>query len=369
MNSGQVRCEMRRMFVLALVAAFGLAAVARAEPLDLKQVSAEAKWAAHVDFDALKASTTLQKLRAHVLKEHPEAEGFMAMVRGFWKFDPAKDLHSVTVWGRQMKKHTGVAIVRATVDQKLLLEKAKQAPEHRVVTYGKHELHSWLHAKGSRHEKSMTGTFYKPDVMIFGGSADEVMAALDVLDGTKPNMASKQPSLAGSIPQGAVLVAGVCGVSDADLPHKCPISKQVDSAAIAIGEYNGQVFVHGKVTAKKAETAQQMKTVAEGAIALAGLAKSDDAEAMRLLKDVKVSVADKTVNVDAQAPADQVWAAAQKAMAKAKARHMEHKDWRHHGKPEGCPMMKKPGGCPVKDCPVKECPAKKKPEACPEKKK
>ena len=201
----------------------GFVAVVRAEPLDLKQVSADAKWAAHLDVDALHASSLFQKAREQMLKEHPEAEGHLAMFREVWKFDPAKDLHGITIYGRQVKKDTGVAIVHAKVDQNLLLEKAKQAPDHQVSTYGKYELHSWIHAKGSKHERSMTGAFYKPDVMVFGGSAEEVMAALDVLDGTKPNFAGKEPSLGGSIPQGAILVAGV------DRSGRCRSALQVSA--------------------------------------------------------------------------------------------------------------------------------------------
>ena len=256
---------------------------------------------------------------------------------------PCKDLHGITIYGRQLKKDTGVAIVRAKVDRQRLVEKAKLAPDHRLSTYGKYELHSWIHAKGSKHERSMTGAFYTSDVIVFGGSAEEVMAALDVLDGTKPNFAAKEPSLSASIPQGAILVAGVTGLGDANLPCKCPLAKQVDSLGLAIGEYQGQVFVEGKLTAKKADVAQQMKTVAEGALALAALVHNDDADAVKLIGAAKVAVADKTVSLQWSAPVDAVWAQLQKCIAKAKAMH---KDWRHHGKPDGCPLGK-PGGCPL----------------------
>jgi hypothetical protein len=321
---------MRGTLGLAIAALLGFVTVVRAEPLDLKQVAADAKWAAHLDVDALMASSMVQKARQEVLKKHPEAEQHLAMIRNICKFDPTKDIHGITIYGRQIKKDTGVAIVRAKVDQNMLLEKAKLAPEHRVSTYGKYELHSWIHAKGSKHERGMTGTFYKPDVMIFGASADEVMAALDVLDGAKPNFAAKGPSPCSSIPSGAVLVAGVTSLADANLPCKSPLVKQVDSLGIAMGENQGQVFFAAKLAVKQAEIAQQMKAVVEGAIALAALTKSDDAEAIKMINAVKVTVAEKTVSVEWQAPVDAVWAQAQKAIAKAKE---AHKRWVHHGSP------------------------------------
>jgi len=49
----------------------GFAGLAQASPLDLKQVSAEAKWAAHLDVDALMASKSMQKVREQIRKDNP----------------------------------------------------------------------------------------------------------------------------------------------------------------------------------------------------------------------------------------------------------------------------------------------------------
>ncbi len=322
---------------LAIAVVLGFVAVVRAEPLDLKQVAADAKWAAHLDLDALHASSLLEKARQHWLQKHPEAEVHLALLREVWKFNPCTDLHGITIYGRQIKKDTGVAIVRAKVDQNLLLEKAKLAPDHRVSAYGKYELHSWLHAKGSKHERGMTGTFYKPDVMIFGASADEVMAALDVLDGTKPSFAGKESGLDLSIPPGAILVAGATGLADIELPCKSPLAKQADALVLAIGENQGEVFVMGQLIVKQAEIAQQIKTVLEGGLALAVLAHSGDADAIKMVNAVKVAATDKAVSVEGRASVDAVWAQVQKAMAKKAA----HKDGRRHGTPAQCPVEKK----------------------------
>ena len=151
---------------VAAVLGFGWVGLVRAEPLDLKQVSADAKWVAHIDVDAMRASTVLQKAHEQMLKQHPEAEKHLTEVREMWKFNPCTDMQGATFYDTQIKKGSGVAIVYAKVDQQLMLEKAKQAPEHRVVTYGNYELHSWTHAKGSKHQRGMTGTFYKPDVLV-----------------------------------------------------------------------------------------------------------------------------------------------------------------------------------------------------------
>ena len=75
-----------RVYVgLAVAAVLGFAGLAQASPLDVKQISADAKWAAHLDVDALMASKSMQKVREQILKEHPEAESGLAMIRTMWQ--------------------------------------------------------------------------------------------------------------------------------------------------------------------------------------------------------------------------------------------------------------------------------------------
>ena len=157
--------------------------------MDLKQVSADAKWAAHLDVDALMASKSMQKVREQIVKEHPDAESALAMIRTVWRFDPTTDLHGITIYGTQLKKDTGVAIIRAKVDQKFLLDLVKLTPglQDRASTASTN-CTAWV-KDGKKHNAA----FFQPDVIVFGTSVDELKAALDVLDGTKPNFAAKTP--------------------------------------------------------------------------------------------------------------------------------------------------------------------------------
>jgi hypothetical protein len=320
-----------------MMAFLGLATLVQAEPLNMKDLSADAKWAAHLDVDALLASTIGKKADQHICQNFPKAKEHLAMLTAVCNFNPATDLHGITIYGTQLKRKTGVAIVHAKVDQNRLLEKALAAPDHQKTAYGKYELHSWSHGKGSKHERNMIGTFFKPDVLVFGSSPDEVKAALDVLDGTKPNFSSKETGLTLSIPSGTFLVAGVTGLSESELPCKSPLAKKTDAVVLAIGEEQGNVFVTGQLMAKDPEISREIKTVLDGGVALAKIMKSDDADLMKLIDAVKVTAVDKAVNVEWRAPADQVWIGVQAVIAKAKKAHAErreHKDFDH------CPMGK-----------------------------
>jgi hypothetical protein len=238
-----------------------------------------------------------------------------------FRFDPMADLHSVTIYGTQLKKDTGVAVIHAKVDQKLLLDLVKANPEHDTSAYGKFELHSWRKTANKRDNAA----FFKPDVIVFGASLDELKAALDVLDGTKPNLSEAYASLASAIPPGAILIAGARDLAEANLHPESPLSKQVDSALLVAGESKGQVFVRTTLNVKDAEIAQKVKAVVDGALALATLVKCDDPDTLKLIDGVKATVNDKSITVEGQAAVDLLWGQMQKEIAKKKAeQHHSH---------------------------------------------
>ena len=327
---------MRKSLGLVIAVIVGFAGAARAEPVDLQQIAADAKWAAHLDVDALQASSMFQKARECLLEKHPGAETHLAMLHAAWKFNPQTDLHGITIYGTRIKKDTGVAIVHAKVDQDFLLEKVGLAPDHRVSSYGEHELHSWNHAKGSKQERSMTGTFYQPDVTVFGASAEEVMAALDVLDGTRPSFAGKELVTDASIQPGTILVVGVVGLIDVDLPCKSPLAKQAESLVVMAGEDQGDLFVNGWLAMKRADLAQQIKTVMDGALAMARLLHENDAAANELIDAVNVLATGNSVAVEWRAPVDKAWDCLRKVAAKKAWKKGGH----HHGMPFDHPAKK-----------------------------
>jgi hypothetical protein len=329
---------MRVCLGLAMAVVLGFVGILRAAPVDFKQVGADAKWAVHLDYDTVKASTVLQKMYPLVVKQHPQIEEGLAKLREQWQFNPHADLHGVTFYGRQFKQGEGVAIVHAKVNEQLVLEKAKQAPGHQMSNHGKYELHTWSHAEGSKRQRSMTGTFFKPDVLVFGNSEAEVGAALDVLDGTHPNIADKAPSLTGAIPAGTILFAGGRDLSEIKQPADSPVAplaKQADSLLLAIGQHEGKAFVSGVLNFKQAEAAEQLKAIAEGFRAMATLKYSDDPEAMKIIGAMKVTADDKKLTVEWSVPVDALWAHLQKhwdEMSHNKRRHTEKSEHHPSGK-------------------------------------
>ena len=167
---------------LALAVVLGFACLVQAAPLDLKQVAADAKWLVHVDVDAIRASTVVQKGWDKCMAMDKNAEKHLDMLRDHIGMDLRTDLHGMTFYGKEVGKETGVLIVHAKADQHKLLEMAKMAPEYKVVKSGLLEIHTWTHKHGKM-TVTVAGAFVKPDVMVFASCPEELKAALAVLAG------------------------------------------------------------------------------------------------------------------------------------------------------------------------------------------
>ena len=254
-----------RVLGMAMAVVLGLAAIGRAEPIELKQVAADAKWVMHVDVDALWASPVVQKAYRKGLEMHPDAEKKMDMVCGMVGMDPRKDLHGVTVYGKDTNKEHGVMIVHANVNQTLLLAMVAKAPDHKATSYGSYELHSWTHKGWKKESHTVTGVFYKPNIMVFAGCDEAVKAALDVLDGKSAGITGKESPLAGRTLPGSIFVARASAI---DPKTRCPVLKQAESFRVALGENKGESFYRARLVMKSTEAVDQVKAITEGFRAL-----------------------------------------------------------------------------------------------------
>jgi hypothetical protein len=328
-----------------------LATIGRAEPLDLKKVAADAKWVVHVDVDALRHSVVYDKAYKKCMEMHKEAAEHMDKLPGMIGMDPRKDLHGITVYGKDFDKRKGVLIVHADVNQKLLKEKAAKAPDYKMTKCGDYEVHSWT-MKCHQGTQTVSGTFFKPNVMVFGGSQDAVEAALAVLAGKSPGIAGGESPLAGRTLPGSMFIARAGAV---DPKTRCPVLKQADSYRVALGENDGQSFYRARLNMKSTEAVAQVKAITEGFRAVVSLNKGMDPEVLKLIDGLKVAGEGKTLTLSWSAKADGVWAAIEKAAKKMG----EHK-WKGAGN----------GSCPMhgdahkgKPCPLGEKPKAHKPPA------
>jgi hypothetical protein len=276
----------------------------------------------------MRASVLVQRAYDKVSEKWPDARRRFDEVTDLVNnlgIELERDLHGLTIYSLEVGKPEGVLLVDAVVDRKSLLEKADQAPDHEMTKYGDYELHSWTDAKGKRHEHPMVGTLSKSNLLVFAPTVDQVKAALDVLDGKTPSLAGKRSPLAATIPEGTMILVRAVGLAGAKLPWKSPLVTECDALSLRIGEHDGRVTVEGKLTAKSKETAEKAKAIVDGGKATVELRHGNDEDVMKVVKAVKVDLADTTLGIEVSAPVDDVWSVAEKAAALAKKRHEKKK--------------------------------------------
>ena len=322
----------RFAYVFAAVAL--LAAVGRAAPLDSKNVAADAKWVVHVDVDAIRDSHVVKKAFETCPLLKNDSGRHFDMIRDKMGVDLRKDLHGITLYGRDTDKTHGVAIVFATVNQKLLLEKAAHAADHKVTRHDQIEIHAWTQKCGSK-TRAAAGAFYKPDVLVFAAGAEGVAAAIDVLDGKSPGITDPMSPLGGHVYSGSILLVRAIAVRP---ETRCPVLKQAESFRVALGEHDGKSFYRASLVMKSHEAATQVKAIADGFQAIGSLKFSGDADVMKLVDGLETTVKGKKFRARWDASADDVWTVVEKLVKKA-AEHMKQGG--------GCPLFRDgKSGCP-----------------------
>lgn len=321
-----------------ILASTSLARHAAAKPVSLATVPADAVWMMHLDMDAARASTVVRRMCERAMALHPQAEAMMTMAIGMTGMDPRKDLHDVTVYGRDTDKRNAVMVVRGKANRALLEKMVEKARDHRTMEHGGRTLHSWTQG-GRRGDTGGTvvGAFQADDRMVFARSSDAVRMALDVLDGSKA--AYGKGPLAGGVKSGSILVARAAAV---DPQTKCPVLREGRGFRVAAGEFEGRSFYRAKLDMKSAETADLAEDVVEGFEAVVRLRWGGDDDAMKLLSGLRTETDGETCMISWDAAADDMWEAMDRAVTQWERKHR-----RSGVKGKACPACGEDGcaGC------------------------
>jgi hypothetical protein len=293
----------RLLAVAALALICGPNGICRAGAIDPGSVAADAKWLVHIDFDALRESKVAQHAREEILKR-PRVKEILAKVQEASGMDLQKDLHGVTAYGNGFKPHSGVVIAYAHIDRDKLVALMKTRPDFKSTTDDDLELYSWTEGNGER-KHDVVVAFPKMDrVAVIAGSAEQVKRATLVLRGGG-GLNSSSPLL-GDAPQGTILRVAVTGLGEADLPVKIDMLKKIDRVSLAAGEKDGTDFDHIRVTTTDAETAKQLKSIADGVKSMIDLRLGNEPDLKKTVDATKIEQTDKTVSIDWSGSSDSV---------------------------------------------------------------
>ncbi len=329
---------MRRIMAQAVSIVLVLASGAVAAPLELKQVAADAKWLAHLDLDAVRASTVVQKAWQKGMEKHKDAQTKLDFVRTMLNMDPTKDVHGITFYGQQIGKPAGVAIVSAAMDPDRILGLTAAISGRETTRHGDCDIHCWTR-KRHEHTWAIAAAFRGKDQLVVGNSVESVKAALDVLAGKSPGLTA-DAKLAGHVPAGTTILLRAEGIAEADL-HCCkaPVVKQIDSFRLVSGETEGQSFFRARVTMTNPEAAAQGLAVLQGGKAQGNLFCADEL-GRKLINALNPKAEGPALTILWTASADDVWEETQK-IEKLVARRIAQ---RKHGGGKHRHGAEKPGG-------------------------
>jgi hypothetical protein len=207
-----------------------------------------------------------------------------------------------------------VAIVRADFDESILetlAETVRHLPDYTFTKHGQHELHAWTHGKGSKWECALAGAYVKPDLLIIGASTADVTAALDVLDGAKPNIVGKGSPLAYPMPIETLFLARAVKPWTGCLSGESPILNRSEWLELALFEKEGEkegkkvkeAFLTGVSAARDHDTAEELKTAIDAALTTE-LTTTGDADVADVINTLEVFVKEKYVSVDVHGAGD-----------------------------------------------------------------
>ena len=309
---------MKRFTVLSVVVVL-FAGVALAGPVVPKDVSADAKWFGHVDFDAIRAMPMVQDLKTKC-PEHARCEAKMQEMAKKLGFESLDDMQGATLYSNAFGGKQGVVLFYAKkFDQQKMIGLLKEKhPDPKTLEYGSHTLYTWTAGHEAR-KMDVTGAFAGDTVLVMGANVAQVQAALDVLDGKKPGLTKDSPLVAGLMEKVLFASRALDVPEDYRKTTQCPVLHNC-KAATAVWTYSdGQITGKYELTADSAEAATNFKAVVDGFKAMVLLRARDLPAVKKMLDAAKTEVNGEVFTATFSAPTADIEAAMQTMMEQRKA--------------------------------------------------
>jgi hypothetical protein len=294
----------------------GFCGTLQANPLDVRQVSGDAKWLVHLDVDAMRDSTLVVKAYLADTQPWKQLQSWLDTACQEIGVDVKTDLHGITVFGKNLGKLQGVAIINAEMQPDVILARAKTEPGYKSTKYGDGQIYSWTDGR-----ETIVGTFYEPTVLVIARTQKEVQHAIDVLSGKEAGLAEEQCPVVGTVPAGTMLVAWAKGLADLPLPFQSAAVLKSQAIGLLVSEKQGEVSATLRLVIPTADTAGKVLAVLEGLRSAAELQYEGNAGMTSILSRLKLSAAGLTVNAELRAPADDLWNQVQRLFATVPGQH------------------------------------------------
>ena len=272
--------------ITALILVLTSAAGIHGKPLDLSQVSDEANWLMHLDFDAARKST----IGSFILEELDAKPGAIERLTSMAHkvgLDPMA-FANLTMFGSGEHKK-GTAIMKGGLNEQKLVAFAKKNETLETTTVGK----SKVHTLNPDRRHPMAFSVIKKDTVVAGPDSRYVLQGIRLAKG---KAASRAPI--GLLDELKVILKKPGFISYVNMSKVSKFHdlerrggamvKKVRSAGMAMGESAGELKVVAIVKADNEETAIQLENMARGMMAMAALGKESKPFLAEILESQKV---------------------------------------------------------------------------------
>lgn len=301
-----------------------------AGPIVPKDIGADAKWFGHVDFEAIRSMKLVQNLKDQC-PVHKQYQAKMEELAKKLGMNPMEDISGATLYSNRYGEKSGVCLVYVTkLDREKVLSLLKEKhPDHKTSEYGSHTLYMWT-CKHHGKEMNLTGTFASDKLVVIGADAEQVQAALDVLDGKKPGLAEGAPLLKDIRKNALMACRGIDVPETIRKTTRCPVLKNCKAATAVWAEANGQITGKYEFTTDSEETAKNFKAIVDGLKAMGQLRYSHIPAVKKVMDGLTCTAEEDSFTATFTASTADVEAAVKAVMEKKK----EHGSQGSHEKTE-----------------------------------
>ena len=280
-----------------------VSANSRAASLQRRDLPAEPSWLIHLDCDALRPTSIGQFVLSELDK--PKTQEQLASFQSVFNLDPRTQLHGLTLYSLSGTPEDGVLLVYADFDPERLTALAQGATDHESTTHNQHVIHSWI-GQEKRSRKSAASRVYAAiheRRVIFGQRENSVASALDVLDGSAPNLSStKSYAQMGRESRHCFLQGAARKLEFQDSGPHAAIFRLAKGLRLEMGEAQQQATATLFVEANSDDVAGQIAAVGQGLLALVKL-QSEKPEAAKLAEAISLKQDGATVVAKVSMPA------------------------------------------------------------------
>jgi hypothetical protein len=283
---------------IAFISLIALPHAASAAPFDATRIPADADGVGHLDMDALR-QTALHRLVWPKLNKGSNWTDVDAKLRPMLQA-LLNTSQGVSFW--VTSADTGAALIQVPDGRRIqaLLDRLPSKGQLKVGGYIARKL-DLSDAKGGLTGKDETLAVVVGNVLIVTGNQKSLARAIDAASGRGKNLAATHGVPEGARERGVFFFTALNHKlldEIKDAAQSTTLRVNMTSLTVHVGEVRGELRVRAKLMMGTPQEAQQIKSMAEGIIALTSIAGDEDAaEVRRFTRGLKITATGKALEI------------------------------------------------------------------------